>query len=231
MLVLGIETATRQGSIALAREGEAFAIVPLLERGAHARDLIVRIDGLLREAGLESDALQGIAVSSGPGSFTGVRIGMATAQGLAYALRIGLAGISTLEALARSVLEAGEGERGTVCPAIDAGRGEVYAALFGAEHDEVRRLGPDRSRRPEDLAAELPEGALLAGDGSAAVLRAASEAGRSLRAAGPSGTGSLAGTIARWGSLTLPPGSAYRPGALRPNYVRPSDAEAARRKG
>ncbi|MCZ6696800.1 MAG: tRNA (adenosine(37)-N6)-threonylcarbamoyltransferase complex dimerization subunit type 1 TsaB [Acidobacteria bacterium] len=228
MLVLAIDTASREGSIALARRGQAVAGVRLHERGAHARDLIARIDLMLRGAELRTDALEGIAVSIGPGSFTGVRIGMATGKGLAYTLGIGLLGMSTLEALARAVLPVAGSKEEPICPAIEAGRGEVYAALFQKDEGGVRRLDPDRSWDPGMLVGELPEGALVAGDGSATLMKAAAGTGRTLRDAGE--IPPLATTIAIWGSLTLLPGATYTPGSPAPNYVRPSDAEAARRK-
>ena len=90
MTVLGIDTATSRGSVALAREGEVLTSGDLHERGAHARDLVQRIDRLLAGTGLGPGDLQGIVVTLGPGSFTGVRVGLSTAKGLAYALDIGL---------------------------------------------------------------------------------------------------------------------------------------------
>ncbi len=228
MLILGIDTASRKGSIALARSGEPVADARLDEGGAHARDLVDRIDVLLRGSQVRTDALDGIAVSIGPGSFMGVRIGMATGKGLAYSLGIGLLGMSTLEALARAVLSVAATTDEPICPAIGAGRGEVYAALFQKEGEGVRRLEPDRSWDPIVLAGELPEGAMVAGDGSATLLKAAVGTGRTLRDAGE--IPPLATSIAVWGTLTQRPGATYTPGVPGPNYVRPWDAEAARRK-
>jgi tRNA threonylcarbamoyladenosine biosynthesis protein TsaB len=228
MAVLGIDTATARGSIALAREDRPVAESPLRERGAYGRDLLVLIDALLRDAGLRTGDLAGVAVSVGPGSFTGVRIGMATAKGLAYSLGIELLGISTLEALVRGAHHAAAEEPRSICPAIEAGRGEVYAALFRPFPGGVQRLEPDRSWHPDELARSLPEGTTLTGDGSGTVLEAARAAERRLVVYDPEAT--LAGAIARWGSLSLSAQSGYRLGGLGPNYVRPSDAEATRRK-
>jgi tRNA threonylcarbamoyladenosine biosynthesis protein TsaB len=227
MTVLGIDTATSRGSVALARPGEVLAAVALIERGAHARDLLPEIDGLLQRSGLRPSGLHGIAVTVGPGSFTGVRVGLATAKGLAYSLGIGLAGLSTLEALARAAVP----ERGVapprVCAAIEAGRGEVYAALFRIENGEPARETADVSRRPADLVREIPSGTLVVGDGSAVLERAARELGLDIEVIDP--WPPLAGPVALWGCRTLLPGTPYRPGAARPNYVRPSDGEAVKR--
>ena len=228
MTVLGIDTATSRGSVALARPGEVLAAVPLLERGAHARDLLLRIDGLLQKTGLRPSDLHGLAVTVGPGSFTGVRIGLATAKGLAYSLGIGLAGLSTLEGLARAALLArGAADAPRVCAAIEAGRGEVYAALFRIVDGEPARETADLSYRPADLLRALPEKTRVVGDGSGALGRAAREARQEIEVIGP--CPALAGAVALWGCRSLRPGTPYLPGGARPNYVRPSDPEVAKR--
>ncbi len=227
MTVLAIDTATSRASVALARSGEVVAYASLLERGGHARDLLLQIDRLLDRSGLRPSGLRGLAVTVGPGSFTGVRVGLATAKGLAYSLDIGLAGLSTLEALARAGLREKGGGTPLVCAAMEAGRGEVYAALFRIEGGEPVRETADRSHGPADLVRSLPSGTSVVGDGSAALERAAREAGRSIEVidlAAP-----LAGPLALWGCRVLRPGATYVPGGPRPNYVRPSDAEAAKR--
>ncbi|PYT11795.1 MAG: tRNA (adenosine(37)-N6)-threonylcarbamoyltransferase complex dimerization subunit type 1 TsaB [Acidobacteria bacterium] len=224
--VLGIDTATSPGSTALACPGEVIARARLDERGWHARDLLSRVDSMLAGAGVALQDLSGIAVTVGPGSFTGVRIGMATAKGLAYSLNVGLGGLSTLEALARAVLVGGQPEPQRLCVSITAGRGEVYAALFRFEDGEPLREGPERSLRPAGLLPDLSPGTVVAGDGAAAVLEAAREAGLDIRERECEPL--LAAPVALWGCRTLRAGESYRPGTLRPSYVRPSDAEAAR---
>ena len=227
MLCLGIDTATSRGSVALAQTGEVLAAAALREPGAHAREVLKEIEGLLASRGSGPAALNGIAVAAGPGSFTGLRVGMATAKGLAYALNIPLAGISTLEAMARAARSGEPGGPGVLCVAIEAGRGEVYAALFRFESGTPARAWPDRSCRPADLAAALPADCMLVGDGAGAVVEAGRAAGRSLRS---TDCPLLAPAIALWALQALRPGETYRPGTLTPNYIRPSDAEAARRR-
>jgi tRNA threonylcarbamoyladenosine biosynthesis protein TsaB len=230
MPVLGIDTATAHASVALARPGEVLAEEPLEALAGHSRDLLERIDGLLKRIGAGPRDLAGIGVTVGPGSFTGVRIGMATAKGLGYSLNVGVAGISTLEALARAaraVLPAPL--PAAVCAVLDAGRGEVYGALFRlAAGGEPERATPDRSWRPEDLLRAIQGDALLVGDGCVSVSRAAREAGRSPAVLDP--PPALAGAVALWACGAVPPGSTYRPGTLGPNYIRPADAEVSRRR-
>ncbi len=229
MPYLGLDTATARGSVALALPGEILAEAALQERAGHARDLLSRIDELLKARGLKARDLIGIGVAAGPGSFTGIRVGMATAKGLAYALQIGLAGISTLEAIARETRRAHLEPAGGICATMEAGRGEIYAALFRAEAGEPLRSTPDRSCRPADLVADLPEGVMLAGDAAERIWLMARQRGRAL-VAPLVPCPLLAGAIALWAGSAIAPGAGYPMGSPGPNYVRPSDAEAARRR-
>ena len=227
MPFLGVDTATSRGSIALVSSGRVLVETQLEERARHARDLLLRIDRLLQGIGAGPDDLLGIGVAVGPGSFTGVRIGMATGKGLAYALQIGLAGLSTLQALALAARMGLDERFMTIGPAIDAGRGEIYWALFRTEGDRLVREGPDRSSAPAEVARSLPPRTALVGDGSAAILRETGAGGRDIRPIEPCPL--LAGAIAIWASREIAPGTGYRVESLAPNYLRPSYAEAKRR--
>jgi tRNA threonylcarbamoyladenosine biosynthesis protein TsaB len=135
-VILAIETSTDICSVALLRGSE---VVALREGGGseHARLLAVYIDEVLREAGIAPSALEAVAVSAGPGSYTGLRIGLSTAKGLCYALGIPLIAVGSLDALAAQV--AGRFAEGTLLrPMIDARRMEVYTQLF--DHN-ARPLG------------------------------------------------------------------------------------------
>jgi tRNA threonylcarbamoyladenosine biosynthesis protein TsaB len=126
MLILAFDTATDVATSALVREGEVLG-----ERAGRAVSVLADADELLRGAGLSMRDLDLLAVGTGPGSFTGVRIGLATARGLALALDLPVAGVSTLDALAA-------GAPGAV-PVIDARRGEIFTVVSG----HVRCLAPD----------------------------------------------------------------------------------------
>ncbi|MCD8072478.1 MAG: tRNA (adenosine(37)-N6)-threonylcarbamoyltransferase complex dimerization subunit type 1 TsaB [Alistipes sp.] len=130
--ILGIETGTDICSVSLSKEGEAPAVMDSGAGNDHARTLAVLIEQILKEAGISPSGLSAVAVSSGPGSYTGLRIGVSTAKGLCYGAGIPLIAVGSLYSLAAvAVAQAGPFEAGTVlCPMIDARRMEVYARLY-----------------------------------------------------------------------------------------------------
>ncbi|RQD73395.1 MAG: tRNA (adenosine(37)-N6)-threonylcarbamoyltransferase complex dimerization subunit type 1 TsaB [Candidatus Syntrophonatronum acetioxidans] len=136
MLVLGIDTATLVCSVALADYDRIIGEYSLNIKKTHSQRLMPLIDNLMRDSHLDREALEGIAVTSGPGSFTGIRIGVATARGLAQGLRLPLVGVPTLDILAAQFPYA----RGIICPLLDARRQEVYACLYQFSGDKMERL-------------------------------------------------------------------------------------------
>jgi tRNA threonylcarbamoyladenosine biosynthesis protein TsaB len=182
--------------------------------------LVARV---LADAGVTVERLDAIAVSIGPGSFTGLRIGLGFAKGLVLARGLPLVGVPTLEALAE-VAAAAPGE--TICVALDARKQEVYAALFHAvDGGRVERLSPDEALAPTALAARLEPSTILVGDaaevyadvlGSRAVVRP-------FATHHPRG-----GVVARLGWERLMAGEAAAPGDVEPVYVRAPEAELSR---
>ncbi len=132
-LILNIETATEVCSVSFSKNGQVIALKENFEGQSHAKLLTVFIDELLRENQLKIKNFDAIAVSMGPGSYTGLRIGVSAAKGLAYAADLPLIAVSTLQSLALSVLQKPNKniERNAwICPMIDARRMEVYTAFF-----------------------------------------------------------------------------------------------------
>lgn len=130
MHVLGIETATSIASVGIVNADQVVTELEQPMRGSHARTLLPLIDAALAAAHLELGALDLIAVSIGPGSFTGLRIGLSVAKGLALATGLRVVGVPTLEAYAHRA-----GPRpGLLCPVLDARKGEVYGAAFRFDH-------------------------------------------------------------------------------------------------
>lgn len=208
----------------------------LLHGGQHGAQLPCQIEALLEERGVGQEALQGCSVGVGPGSFTGLRVGMATLKGICFARRIPLQGASTLGALA---LRAAEGTPGgaLLCPLLDARRGEVYAGVFRslgnvAGSRGIEPIGPEVSLPPDRLAEWLAGVGAFSGDrprlfgeglhAQQGQLESALADRAILDLAGPRSPAAF--DIAR---LAGPP----RPFALdalfaiEPRYVRPSQAE------
>jgi tRNA threonylcarbamoyladenosine biosynthesis protein TsaB len=187
LLILGIDTATRFGSVGLLRTDgcdELLSEVTEESGRAHGARLLDLIDRCLDDAGTSIDEVSCVAVSIGPGSFTGLRVGLATAKGLALAGAVDMVGVATLEALAVTAVydvastakqAPGGGLRPPylVCACLDARKREVYAALFAVDPPEpdgfprLTRVSPDVALAPaelaEDLSRRLGEGASVAG--------------------------------------------------------------------
>lgn len=174
-LILCIETGTDVCSVGLAENGELVALRESCGRD-HARNVAVYVDELLRERDIDADEIDAIAVGKGPGSYTGLRIGVSFAKGLCYGLRKPLIAIGSLDALvevAREDAEAGivdvdDFERATLCPMVDARRMEVYTQLFngrGEAQSEVEAKIIDEQSFAEEIAAA--EEFVIFGNGAA----------------------------------------------------------------
>ena len=165
MLTLSIETSGTVGGVAFIRDGRLVAEVTLAGNETHSRRLMLTTRWLMQRLGVGWSDLDLLAVSLGPGSFTGLRIGIATAKGLAFALGLPLFGVSTLDALASHVFP-GKGD--LVCPLLDARKSQVYMACYQyGGPGEIERISPYRVIFPEELNAFLPDShrVLLLGDG------------------------------------------------------------------
>jgi tRNA threonylcarbamoyladenosine biosynthesis protein TsaB len=219
--VLGFDTSTAATSACLLRaDGAAFEVNPspaeLLAPPAHARQLMPAVARVMDEGGVDWPELGAIAVGEGPGTFTGLRIGIATARALAQAGGIELRPVSSLAALAAGI------DAPRALPLIDAKRGQ----LFGALYEGRRELWPPFVARPDELAKRLQgahPGVLSAGDGS---LRFSAE----LRAAGVEVAPDDSRIhVVRALNLCLLASSteARPPDAVLPHYLRPPDAEPA----
>jgi tRNA threonylcarbamoyladenosine biosynthesis protein TsaB len=139
-MILQIETATTVCSVALAKDGEVLAFKQMDQRNIHAEVITVYIDELLKSTDTHYKDIDTIAVSCGPGSYTGLRIGISTAKGLCYALEKPLIAIETLEAMAYGAITESELASGDtlLCPMIDARRMEVYTAIFNTKGERIQ---------------------------------------------------------------------------------------------
>ena len=227
MLILAFETSAKAGSVALMDDavllGESYSNTGL----THSQTLLAMAQQLLENCGKTPDDVTAVAVAAGPGSFTGVRIGVAAAKGFAWARELPCCGESTLEAMARN-LGAWEG---TVCCVMDARRAQVYNGLFAAEGGTLRRLREDRAISLAELGEELkklPKPIFLVGDGSKLCYNTLCEAVPGMVCPPEHRMHQRAAGVALLARERLLRGEAPDGNALEPNYLRLSQAERER---
>ncbi len=159
--ILNIETATKNCSVSLAKDGQTIALKELAtENFSHAEKLHVFIDEVLSQAKIKLQDLSAVAVSKGPGSYTGLRIGVSSVKGLCYALNIPMIAVDTLTSLAHQI----KIEKGIIIPMIDARRMEVYSAFFNSKWEEIRETQAEVI--DENSYADVSETIHLVGDGA-----------------------------------------------------------------
>jgi len=161
--ILAVDTATHTGSAALTDNGAVLAEYSLFSKETHSRRLLQAVEHLLAQTGLALNDIDGLAVTIGPGSFTGIRLGLATFKGLALATGKPVVGISTMDALAANFPVADR----PVFPVIDARKGEVFtAAYYPNEEGRLIKTSPDLALSPQALVARIEERVILVGDGA-----------------------------------------------------------------
>lgn len=176
MLMLAFESSAKPASVALLRDGELIAQYSQYTSLTHSRTLLPMAEALLKNCEIEPAEIDLYAVAHGPGSFTGIRIGVSTVKGLAWASGKPCIGVSTLEAMAWNGVSRG----GHICPVMDARRSQVYNALFEIKDGKPERMCDDRPISLEELSAEirlLPAPVFITGDGAAVTAEYLSKAG------------------------------------------------------
>lgn len=227
MLILAFETSAKAGSVALMDEtrllGESYCNTAL----THSQTLLSMGQELLKTCGYTPDDVTDVAVAAGPGSFTGVRIGVAAAKGFSWAKELPCWGVSTLEAMA---LALGQWQ-GYICPVMDARREQVYNALFKVSNGQITRQQPDRAISLKDLASELQileEPIFLVGDGSIMCYNTLQEQVPQLICPPEHRMHQRAAGVALSAKAMMDRGEAGDGNALAPNYLRLSQAERER---
>ncbi|MFI5395651.1 MAG: tRNA (adenosine(37)-N6)-threonylcarbamoyltransferase complex dimerization subunit type 1 TsaB [Candidatus Binatia bacterium] len=222
MRILGLDTATWRASVGLRIDGEVVFEKSQLAEGSHAVSLLALIDEVLQTGGCTARDLDAVAVSAGPGLFTGLRIGLCVAKGLTYATGARLIAVPTLEALARTVAD----RDGVICPLLDARKGELYAACFESSYGNLKRLTDDLLLSPEALLEKLPRPCVILGD-AVAVYGSFLQGRLGTRATllpsdshGPRG-----GVVAAMGEERLEAGQRDNATHLEPAYIRACEAE------
>ncbi len=227
MLILAFETTAKAGSVALLNEtkllGESYQNTGL----THSQTLMVMAEDLLKQCGKTMADVTAVAVAEGPGSFTGVRIGVAAAKGLSWGGELPCYGVSTLESMALTL----GAYQGYVCPVMDARRNQVYNALFYANHGVLERIREDRAISLSDLAEELKalDGPIfLVGDGSNLTCNTLQDAIPTLVLPPEHRMHQRASGVALAAARKIAAGEPGDGAALTPNYLRLSQAERER---
>lgn len=210
---LSIDTAGDWASVALSEEGRVKTELTWHCPRTHSVELLPTIETLLARAGAGKDDVSAVFVCKGPGGYAGLRAGMSTAKGLAYALDIPLVGVGRLE------IEAYQHAAypGAVCPVHRAGRGQVAWALYRGPAAEWRELIAPRMTAPEAMLAELPKGSLLCGEVSEELVTSART---KLNVASPAASLRRAGFLAELGWRRLSDGQVDDARTLVPLYLR-----------
>lgn len=224
MPILAIETATLVSSVALATENTLLAEITLQTKQTHSELLMPHIAKILTMAGINKADLKAIAVSNGPGSFTGLRIGLATAKALAYALKIPIIGVPSLESLAYGCPVPGA----ILAPMLDAQKGNIYQALFEWQDGKLIEIMPVTVLGIHEALHNLTQYEKpVVVMGEAAVLHGEKikEVGKNLVLAAPHVIIQRAASVAGLGQKLLKQGVTHDLMALEPLYVRRSEAE------
>ncbi|MDD8026584.1 MAG: tRNA (adenosine(37)-N6)-threonylcarbamoyltransferase complex dimerization subunit type 1 TsaB [Acidobacteriota bacterium] len=226
MRILAIDTTTPSGSVALLEDDRLLGEVGIESPATHSTRLLLSVDLLLKSLGLAIGDVDGFAVSPGPGSFTGLRIGLSTVKAFVFATGKPVAAVSSLEALAWK-------HRGDpaclVGPMFDAKKGEIYAALYEAGPKSLRPVIPEGAYAPEDYLRRVPKRriAVFAGNGTSLCRRRlAALLGDKARFSERSPF--IAAEIGRLGLAALRAGKGADAAALEPHYHRRSQAEEGR---
>ena len=224
MFILGIETSTKTGSVAVISDDAVIAQYSLNIEVTHSERLMSTVDRVLKDIGIAIADMDGFAVAIGPGSFTGLRIGLAAIKGLAFATGKPVAAVPTLKALAWNLPHASH----PVCPLLDARKNEVYAALYQYEELRLVQLMPEATIPLAEIADRIPGTVLFTGEASH-LYRQSLEKAFADRAFFAPRTACLpsAAAVAEIGLGMLRNGEQIEPDSLTPLYIRRPEAEVA----
>ena len=227
MLLLAFETSAKAASVALFEGQKLLGEIYQNTGLTHSQTLLVMAEDLLKQCGKSAGEITDVAVAAGPGSFTGVRIGVAAAKGFAWGKELPCWGTSTLESMALSLGI----HQGYVCCAMDARRSQVYNALFYVNHGELEQVTPDRAIALADLEKELAalEGPIyLVGDGAVLTHKTLGERISNLVLPPEHRLQQRASGVGLAALQMMARGESADANALSPNYLRLSQAERER---
>ena len=223
MVVLAVDTSTWTGGIAVLKADTVVAEIQVTTRKTHAERLMYLIDSALKMADMDLQAVEAFAVTIGPGSFTGLRIGVSAVKGLAFATGRPVTGVSTLDVLVSQF----PWYPNVICPMLDARKGQIYTALYEWDSDGPwRKVLPDCAVEPRVWVGRIDRPCIFVGDGSVIHQNTIKKGLGSLaRFAPPYLNGIRASVVAHVGAAQIRKGDTVDVALLAPNYIRKSDAE------
>lgn len=222
MKILALDTATDSCSVAAIDDGRVAAELTIRKSQTHSKHLMELVDSVLQIAGTGPADLDGLAVSIGPGSFTGLRIGVSTIKGLAHALDKPVVGVSTLEALARQCSQTSL----LICPMLDARKGEVYTASYRFDADQLVQQTEARAVNPGVVTGNLKLPCLFIGSGARLYRQSLAAAAGSLAHFVPEDQNTIRASSVAFLSMTrFETDDTDEIASLTPHYIRKSDAE------
>ena len=227
MKILAFETSAKAASVALMEKGKLLGEAYQNTGLTHSQTLMVMAQELLKTCGLCPKDVEAVAVASGPGSFTGVRIGVAAAKGFAWGGELPCYGVSTLEAMARNL----GAYQGYVVPAMDARRSQVYTAIFYVEKGTFTRVAEDMAISLEELKEKIKnfqEPVFLVGDGALLCYNTLLEEVPGLVLPPEHRMHQRAAGVALAAQVMMDAGEPGNGAELTPNYLRLSQAERER---
>jgi tRNA threonylcarbamoyladenosine biosynthesis protein TsaB len=227
MKILAIDTATPSCSVALVDDEKLLAETTVVSRQTHAAHLVRMIEQTVSTVGLKLADLDGFAVTRGPGSFTGLRIGISTIKGFSLALDRPMVGVSTLEALA---LQCGPTSR-LICSMVDARKGEIFYGGYRLSNQGLAAVDDEQVLAPRELVRKIVPPCVAIGNGAILYHDLLVETFGSGIESGPPGHHILrASSVAELGYRRLRSGDHDEAAAFVPTYIRKSDAELKRKQ-
>ena len=224
MLICSVDSSATPASVCLLEDDKIIAEYYLNTGFTHSQTLMAMLESVLKISGKSADDIDLYAVNSGPGSFTGVRIGVSAVKGMAYAQNKLCVEVSTLASMAYNFL----GNHAIICACMDARRCQVYHGLFRVDGDKIERLCEDKAIAVDELLGSLPkdEEIILVGDGAELVYQSAEDP--AIKLAPPNLRYQRASSVALAAVETYNRGKVVSPAALMPRYLRLSQAERER---
>lgn len=222
MVILGIDTSSQKGSIAITSKSELISETSVSDLNSYSKTFFLSIDSVLKGLSLSISEVDAIAVSIGPGSFTGLRVGLSTALGLSLATQKPIISVDTLLAMAHTQPIT----KDIICPTIDARKGELYLSFFQYDQNkQISRLGEDRAITPEALIKEIDKRTVFFGTGVDTYGEFISQKLGNLAVFNTCSLNTTAASVAKLGYDKIREGERAGSSYIKPKYIRRSEAE------